>query len=225
MKLFTAIILASLFVFSTASFANSEAKSKLVIVKTKENTNNQYNMRKALKFLKKAKSTRVGQGKLANLLTARKALVNSASNKGGNRVAAIALIDRSLKILKKNKKSKKANHLIQKALEKTKSGIEFANKHGKKEDNKQFNMKKAIKFLKLAKSTTVGKGKIANILIARKALVNAQANKGGHRVIAISLIDKSLKKLKKNKNSKKADKLIQKAINSTKAGIKHANKK
>jgi len=222
MKLFITMILASLFVFSTTTFAIPRHKVKGVkepIKVKKINKNSQHNMNKAIKFLRLAKSTVVGNGKLANLLKARKALVDAAPNKGGHRAAAILLVNEALK-LSKNKKNGKANKVIQKAINQTKKGKVFANKHSKNK-YKQHSMTKAVKFLKLAKNTVVGKGKLANLLTARRALVAAKPNKGGDRVAAIALIDKSFKALK-NKKPGKANKLIQKAINQTKAGIQHA---
>jgi len=234
MKLFITLMLASLFVFSTSSFARSVHNVKNVKnvdnvknVKNVDNVDNvknindnsQHNMNKAIKFLRLAKSTVVGKGKLAHLLKARKALVDAAPNKGGHRAAAIALINKALKVAKKN--NAKANGLIEKAINQTKKGKVFANKHSKNK-YEQHSMTKAVKFLKLAKSTVVGKGKLAHLMTARRALVSAKPNKGGNRVAAIALIDKSLKVLKNQKNNQKANKIIQKAINRTKAGIKHA---
>jgi len=91
-----------------------------------------------------------------------------------------------------------------------------------KTNKKQKNMKMAIKHLQIAKSSKINKVKIRNILSAKKLLKKATANKGGHRVLAITAINKSLKLLK-NKKTAKANKAIQKAINQSRKGIKFKN--
>ncbi len=84
-------------------------------------------MKKALRLLRKAKFTRVGEGKINQLKRARKVLKKAARNKGGHRVQAIKIINRALRNIRRGR-IRKANKLIQKAIWEVRDGIKAGNR-------------------------------------------------------------------------------------------------
>lgn len=83
-------------------------------------------------------------------------------------------------------------------------------------------MQKALGELQMAKSHAVGDGKVIHLNEARKALVSASKDKGGHRVAAINFIDKALINIRKGRIGV-ANEFIQKAINQVRQGRRHDN--